>query len=146
MLYYSDFSDDNDFDYSAGPDYVTFVTGDGNCLGDGNCARMSGTNPGCYLQTAPGVIDTTGYMDISMVLKLTLTSWFSDSILTVAWKTDASSSSLITLGTYDHDDLTQNSLRTLYYELGSGSPAENNTNFAIYLKTYFSGTGTSEYR
>ena len=140
-LYYSTFDDSSDFSYSAGTEYVTFVSGDGNCNGDGNCARMRGTNPKCYLQTLAGVIDTTGYADIRMVLKLTLNSWNSGSLLTVGWKTDASSGSFATLGTYDHDDMTLNSLQTLNYDLGSG--AENNANFAIYLTSFFNGNGTS---
>ena len=146
LLYYSTFNDDSDFDYSAGSDYVTFVTGDGNCMMDGNCARMAGTNPSCYLQTAPGVIDTTGYADILIVLKLTLNSWSSGSLLKVAWKMDPSHPTVYTLATYEHDDLTELSLQTLYYDLGSGSPAENNSNFAIYLSTYFDGNGMSGYR
>lgn len=139
-LYYSTLNDSSDFHFSS---TVDFVSNDVNCRGDGNCAKMSGTDPACYLQTMAGVIDTTGYADISIVLKLTLISWGSGSVLTVAWKTDASQASSNTLKTYDHDDLIQNSLQNLYYDLGSGSDAENNENFAIYLTTYFSGNGTS---
>ena len=136
-IYYSTFDDGSDFTYSTG--YVAITMGDSNCMGDGYCARMSATNPAAYLQTTSGIVSTVGYTDISVVLKLTVTSWAYGSLLTIAWKPDGSMPGYTTIATYVVDELTQNTLLTLGYSLDSS--AENMADFAIYITAYHDASG-----
>ena len=138
LLFQDTLSDSTNFAYSGG---VTFIS-DAQCLGDGHCARVPASNPPYYFQTKSGAISTLGYTDIQVELQLTLIDWSFGSTLSIYWKSDASTNHVSSITSYDHDDLTQNILHTLSYDLSGNLLAKNNANFGVHLTASYNGNSS----
>ena len=145
LIFYDTLSNDTYFEHSA--DTVEFITDSQLCRADGDdCVELPATSPESYLQTTSGAISTVGYTNIQIEIQCSLASWVSGSILSVYWIPDASIANpdIIPITTYDHDDLTQNKLLTLSYDLSTTNNTQspdNRANFALGFQAYFSGNG-----
>jgi len=117
---------------------VQFIT-DSECIGNGRCAQIPALNPAVYLQTKRGIVSTAGYTDIYFQLSFTLTNWAYLSTLSILWKPDGDESVTNQIEEYDHDDLTQNQLHSITYDLSSASNAANNPYFAVVVEASYSG-------